>query len=164
MPDVKSIAVCTLTEEMTTANRRTHCVEGKNNNKVFKKLISICAYQVKWTALLCICFHRAYKQFPWPVPPTFIRKTKGFSFSHIFHYRHQVLLIFGSIQAYSERAGIQPEAAPKKRKYEESSADTRFSGSLLLIYLLWKHIPHYTHLLSFCGNSSELILLSMACG
>lgn len=72
--------------------------------------------------------------------------------------------MFGSIQAYSERAGIQPEAAPKKRKYEESSADTRFSFSLLLICLLWKYIPQDTHLLSFCENSSELILIFMACG
>lgn len=128
VPVAKSIAVCNLTEGLITASERLCCVGGKNSNQIFKKLISVCAYQVKWTALVHIYaltkhthnFHGLFHLHSSRRPRSFL--------SHIdFTTDICFFLCLVSIQGYSDRAGIQPEAASKKIKYEEASADTRLS-------------------------------------
>lgn len=126
-----------ITAGITAASRRIHCAEGKNNNRIFKKTyFCLCLPGKMNSPSTYTCFHKAYTQFPWPVPPTFIKKTKTFSFSYRLHYRHLALSmlglnsgLFGYGQALNLKLLLKKENMKKLQQVQDCLA------SLLLICL-----------------------------
>lgn len=115
------------TEGVMTANRSC-CAEGKNNNQIFRKLISTCGYQVNWTNVVYIyAFRKHTHYFHSLLHPHSIRRPRPLLSYTNFTTDIWFYLCLVSMQAYSNMGRHSAWAAPKKRKYEENSAGTGLS-------------------------------------